>query len=142
LFAQHYGGAKKSPILYPPMPHAIFSYPQIAGVGVTEDALLAQGKQPGKDYLVAWQEYKHSAMGMAMRPEVGGVKLIADLKTRQLLGAHIIGEKSSDIIHMLIAYMTMKATVDQLLEMIYIHPALSEVIRNAARKLQAKLESK
>ena len=72
---------------------------------------------------------------MAMIPEVGMVKLIADKRTRKLIGAHIIGEKSSDMIHMLIAYMTMGATVDQLLEMIYIHPALSEVIRNAARKL-------
>jgi dihydrolipoamide dehydrogenase len=139
LLSQHYEGDSKKRIEYPPMPHAIFSYPQVAGVGVTEDELLAQGKIAGKDYVVAWNEYKHSAMGMAMRPEVGGVKLIADAKTRKLIGAHIVGEKSSDIIHMLIAYMTMKATADQLLEMIYIHPALSEVIRNAARKLVKQL---
>ena len=135
LYAQHYGGAEKAPIAYPPMPHAIFSYPQVAGVGVTEDELIAQGLKSGVDYHVTWNDYKHSAMGMAMRPDVGGVKLIADIKTRRLIGAHIIGEKSSDLIHMLIAYMTMKATIDQLLEMIYIHPALSEVIRNAARKM-------
>lgn len=140
LLAQHYQNADKQPIIYPPMPHAIFSYPQVAGVGVTEDELLAQGKKAGTDYVVSWNEYKHSAMGMAMRPEVGGVKLIADLRTRKLIGAHIIGEKSSDMIHMLIAYMTMNATADQLLEMIYIHPALSEVIRNAARKLVAQLD--
>jgi len=141
LYAQHYGGADKAPIAYPPMPHAIFTYPQIAGVGVTEDLLLAEGKIEGQDYLVAWQDYKATAMGMAMRPEVGGVKLIADVKTRKLIGAHMIGEKSSDMIHMLIAYMTMKATADQLLEMIYIHPALSEVIRNAARKLVKALDA-
>ncbi len=140
LLAQHYQNADKQPIVYPPMPHAIFSYPQVAGVGVTEDELPAQGKKAGQDYVVSWNEYKHSAMGMAMRPEVGGVKLIADLKTRKLIGAHIIGEKSSDMIHMLIAYMTMNAMADQLLEMIYIHPALSEVIRNAARKLLAQLD--
>jgi dihydrolipoamide dehydrogenase len=141
LYAQHYGGGAKAAITYPPMPHAIFSYPQIAGVGLTEDELLAEGKTPGKDYLVAWQEYKHSGMGMAMRPEVGGVKLLVDKSSRQLIGAHIIGEKASDIIHMLIAYMTMKATADQLLDMIYIHPALSEVIRNAARKIVLQLDS-
>lgn len=141
LFAQYYQDAPLSPIEYPPMPHAIFSYPQIAGVGVTEDVLLAAGKLPEHDYIAVWQEYKNSAMGMAMRPDVGGVKLIADKKTRQLIGAHIVGEKSSDIIHMLIAYMTLKATADQLLEMIYIHPALSEVIRNAARKLVLELNN-
>ncbi len=135
LFAQHYCHIGEGPIKYPPMPHAIFSYPQIAGVGVTEDALLAEGKVEGTDYVVGINHYKNSAMGMAMRPEVGMVKLIADKRSRKLIGAHIIGEKSSDIIHMLIAYMTMEAMVDQLLEMIYIHPALSENIRNAARKL-------
>lgn len=139
LLGQHYCGLTEAPIEYPPMPHAIFSYPQVAGVGVTEDELLAQGKKEGVDYVVAVQNYKNSAMGMAMRPEVGMVKLLADAQTRKLIGAHIVGEKSSDMIHMLIAYMTMKATADQLLEMIYIHPALSEVIRNAARKLVVSL---
>lgn len=134
LLAQHYQNVPLAPITYPPMPHAIFSYPQVAGVGVTEDALIKAGKVAGTDYVVVLQNYKNSAMGMAMRPEVGLVKLIADKQTRKLIGAHIVGEKASDIIHLLIAYMTMNATADQLLDMIYIHPALSEVIRNAARK--------
>jgi dihydrolipoamide dehydrogenase len=71
---------------------------------------------------------------------VGLVKLIADKTTGCLIGAHIVGDKASDLIHMLIASMTMKATVQDLLNMIYIHPALSEVIRNAARKLAKQLE--
>jgi len=139
LFGQHYLSLGPTPIKYPPVPHAIFSYPQIAGVGLTEDELIAAGKVAGTDYVVAINEYKKSAMGMAMRPKVGFVKLIADKQTRKLLGAHIIGEKSSDIIHMLIACLTMGAKADHLLEMIYIHPALSEVIRNAARKLVVEL---
>ncbi len=139
LFDQHFGVTPESSIKYPPIPHAIFSYPQIAGVGVTEDQLMREGKAINKDYVVAIQKYKNSAMGMAMLPEVGMVKLIAEKKTKRLIGAHIIGEKASDIIHMLIAYMTMEATADDLLKMIYIHPALSEVIRNAARKLNIEL---
>lgn len=139
LLGQHYLSQPKSAIKYPPVPHAIFSYPQVAGVGVTEDELIKAGKVAGTDYVTATNEYKKSAMGMAMRPRVGFVKLIADKSSRKLIGAHIIGDKSSDIIHMLIAYMTMEATVDDLLEMIYIHPALSEVIRNAARKLVVEL---
>jgi len=142
LYAQHYSDTPKAPIVYPPMPHAIFSYPQIAGVGATEDELIKTGKVSGSDYITVWQAYKHSAMGMAMRPEVGGVKLIINKADRKLIGAHIIGEKASDIIHMLIAYMTMNATIDQLLDMIYIHPALSEVIRNAARKAVLTLGEK
>ena len=141
LFGQHYGEKEKAPIDYSPVPHAIFTYPQVAGVGTTEDALIAQGLESGRDYSVGINHYRNSAMGDAMRAEVGFVKLIADKKSRKLLGAHIIGEKASDIVHMLIAYITMGATADQLLEMIYIHPALSENIRNAARKLVIELDA-
>lgn len=71
-----------------------------------------------------------------MKAEVGFVKLIADTKTRKIIGAHILGEKASDIIHMMIVIISAGETVDFMLDkMIFIHPALSEVIRNAARKL-------
>ena len=79
-------------------------------------------------------------MGSAMKAEVGMVKLIADKKTGILIGAHIIGEKASDIIHMLIVYVSEGLPVVNMIDnMIFIHPALSEVIRNAARKLVKKL---
>ncbi len=139
LFGQRFGGQSKSPIAYPPMPHAVFSTPQIAGVGITEDELQLMGKTEGDDYVVAMHEYASSAMGMAMLPEVGMVKLIFDVQSKQLIGAHILGEKASDLIHMLILAISMQATVDDLHKMIYIHPALAEVIRNAVRKAQQAL---
>lgn len=130
----------KSPIKYPPMPHAIFSYPQIAWVWVTQDELIKQWKQEGLDYEIAIHHYKNSAMGSAMKAEVWFVKLIADKNTRKVIWAHIIGEKSSDIIHMMIVIISANMTVDFMLgDMIFIHPALSEVIRNAARSLAKKL---
>lgn len=140
LLAQHYMWSEKSPIDYPPVPHAIFSYPQIAGVGVIEDELIQEWKKEWKDYEVAFHNYKNSAMWSAMKAEVWFVKLIAEKKTWKLIGAHILWEKSSDIIHMLIALISAWETVDFMIQkMIFIHPALSEVIRNAARKLQEKL---
>jgi dihydrolipoamide dehydrogenase len=142
LYRAQYIADTPEPIEYLPMPHAIFSTPQIAGVGVTEDALEKAGQTRGEEYAVGTNQYADSAMGMAMLPEVGMVKLIADTKTRKLIGAHIIGEKASDLIHMLIVSMTMGATADDLIKMIYIHPALSENIRNAARKLVKELNKK
>jgi len=127
-------------IKYPPVPHAIFSYPQIWGVGVTQDELIRLGKQEWVDYEIAMHNYKNSAMGSAMKAEVWFVKLIADKNSRQIIGAHILGEKSSDIIHMMIVIVSAEKTVDFMLDdMIFIHPALSEVIRNAARALAKKL---
>ena len=124
------------PISYPPVPHAVFTLPQIAGVGKTEDEL----EQEGGEYVVGLNAYKDSAMGMARLSDHGFVKILVDKKSRRLLGAHIIGDEASDMIHVLIAFMTANATVDDLLSMIYIHPALPEIVRNAARKAKAALD--
>lgn len=131
----HFMSGDKKPIVYPPMPHAIFTNPQIAGVGETEQALKASGKA----YVVGLNWYKNSAMGMALLPETGFVKLLFDRQSLRLLGAHIIGENAATMCHMLIAYMVMGATLNDMLATIYIHPALPEIVRNAARKAAAQL---
>ena len=136
LFDRIFGGRPRMPIAYPPVPHAIFTYPQIAGVGKTEDEL----KKEGMDYFVGLNPYKSSAMGMALLSEYGFCKLLFHRKTRKLLGGHIIGDEASDMIHMVIAYMNMNATLDDMLRTIYIHPALPEIVRNAARKAKTALD--
>ncbi|PJC36851.1 dihydrolipoamide dehydrogenase [Candidatus Peregrinibacteria bacterium CG_4_9_14_0_2_um_filter_53_11] len=128
------------PINYSPMPHAVFSSPQVAGVGKTEDELKAEGKVAGVDYIVGLSNYKNSAMGDALRSDHGFCKVLFERSTRKLIGAHIVGAEASNMIHMLVAFMTMNATLDDLLRMIYIHPALPEIVRNAARKAQAAFE--
>ncbi len=133
LFRTLYGDANDEPIVYPPMPHAVFSYPQVGSVGKTEDELIKEGA----DYVVGLNHYKNSAMGMALRSEHGFVKLLFDRESKKLIGAHVIGDEASNMVHMLIAFMSMNATIDDLLNMIYIHPALPEIVRNAARKAKA-----
>lgn len=135
LFGQLFGEGIKTPIIYPPMPHAVFSHPEIAGIGKTEQEL----EHDGANYLAVTHEYKDSAQGMARLPEVGMVKLLFDRETKKLLGAHIIGDEAATMLHQLVLGMSMEATCDDLLRMIYIHPALPEVIRNAARKAKQLL---
>lgn len=120
---------KKAPINYPPMPHAIFSNPQVAGIGKTEEEL----KQSKTKYFIGKCNYRNSAMGSALLSEYGFCKLIFEQKTQKLIGAHIIGPQSSVMIHQLIAHMHHKAKLEDLLKLIYIHPALPEIVRNAAR---------
>lgn len=134
LLDQLFHKKKATPIKYPPMPHAIFSNPQVAGVGFTEDEL----KEKKRDYVVGLNYYKDSAMGMALLENEGFVKLLFDKRTKKLIGTHIIGPEASNMIHMLIVYMTLGAKVDDLLNIIYIHPALPEIVRNAARKAKAQ----
>lgn len=130
LFNHLFGGGREEDIIYKPVPHAIFTYPQIASVGKTEEEL----QKEGCEYLKGICLYENSAMGMALQSEEGFVKLLFDKSSKRLLGAHILGEEASDMIHILIAFMNMNARLEDMTEMIYIHPALPEVIRNAARQ--------
>lgn len=136
LFDYMFGGKVKSPINYPPMPHAVFTHPQVAGVGATEEELKAKNI----DYVVGFNPYISSAMGMALMSDYGFCKILIDRKSRRILGGHIIGPQASDMIHMIIAYMNMNATLDDMLRTIYIHPALPEIVRNAARKAKTALD--
>jgi dihydrolipoamide dehydrogenase len=138
LFRTLIESPNREPIDYPPMPHAIFSYPQVGGVGRTEEELIAQGRA----YIVGRNRYEKSAMGMALKSEYGLVKLLFDTQTKKLLGAHIVGEEASDMIHMCIAYMNMGGTLDDMLRTIYIHPALPENVRNAARDAKKQFDSR
>jgi dihydrolipoamide dehydrogenase len=126
-----------NPIQYPPVPHAIFTNPQIAGVGKTEEQL----KVEGVDYVVGINSYASSAMGMALLSDHGFCKILIERKSKKILGAHIIGYQASNMIHMIIALMTKQGTLDDLLNMIYIHPALPEIVRNAARKAREALDA-
>ena len=114
------------------VPHAVFSHPQVASVGLTErDARAA-----GLSISVANKPFGHTAYGWAMEDTASFAKLIAHAETRELLGAHIIGPQASTLIQQLIQGMTFGQTVDQMArEQFYIHPALTEVIENALLEL-------
>ena len=129
LFRQLFKDSVKRPITYKAIPHAVFSSPEIASVGKTERE-LKEAKIP---YIIGKNTYSASARGMALLPEVGFVKLLFEKHTLKLLGAHIIGEEASTMIHMLIIAIQMDDNLDHLLDMVYIHPALPEIVRNAAR---------
>ncbi|MBB64829.1 MAG: dihydrolipoamide dehydrogenase [Waddliaceae bacterium] len=137
LFRGHFSDPNDLPLEYRAIPHAVFSNPQLAGVGKTEEEL----KKEGIEYIVGINRYRDSAMGMALRQDQGLVKLLFEKHSQKLIGAHIIGEEASNMIHMCIAYMHMGATLKDMLDTIYIHPALPETIRNAARKAAANLSS-
>ncbi|MFT5170092.1 MAG: mycothione reductase, partial [Candidatus Omnitrophota bacterium] len=135
LFDEVFGRSLGLPIKYPPVPFAVFTNPQVAGVGKTEDELIDEGV----DYVVGLNPYAKSAMGMAILADHGFCKILIERKTQKILGAHIVGPEASNMIHMIIAFMCKNGTLDDLLNMIYIHPALPEIVRNAARKAKVAL---
>ncbi|MTD55266.1 mycothione reductase [Amycolatopsis sp. RM579] len=116
-----------------PIPHAVFAGPQIASVGLTEQELRRAGTRA---YVTATHHYGDVAYGWAMEDTENFCKLIADAETRVLLGAHIIGPNASMLIQQLIQGMKFGQTVDEMARgMLYIHPALSELVENALLKL-------
>lgn len=110
----------------------------MARVGKTEEQLV----QEGIDYIAAKNPYSASATGMARLSDSGFVKILVDKKSRKVLGAHAIGDEASNVIHLFILLMTIGGNLDDLLRMIYIHPALPEIVRNTARKAGELLQIK
>ena len=120
-----------------PIPHAVFTNPQIASVGYTQQDL----DEMNIPYVTATEEYSDVAYGWAMEETTGFCKIIADPISTLLLGAHIIGPQSSTLIHQLIQGMKFKRTVSELSHgFLYIHPALNEVVENALIKVAEKCE--
>ncbi|KAI9207996.1 mercuric reductase [Polychytrium aggregatum] len=118
---------------YPPVPHAVFTHPQVGGVGLTTEKAIE--RFGGADKIVVGRcDYEDVAMGQALLAEEGTfLKLIFEKASRKLVGAHGVGHEISTMIHMCIAYCKMGATLEDMLDTIYIHPALPEIVRNAAR---------
>lgn len=124
-----------APICYGPVPHAVFTHPEIAGVGATEQAL----RESGTAYVKGVATYADSTPGMARRSEHGLVKVLFEAGTHRLLGAHIVGDEAATMIHLFIAMMKQQGTLEDLLDTIFIHPALPEVARDAVRDARDRL---
>lgn len=124
---------KKIPVDYTAMPHAIFSSPQVAGVGFTEQQLKEQDKN---DYVKSVYPYIQTAMGEAIEDRNGFVKFLVNRKDKKILGCHIIGTDASTLIHeVLVAMKGGDGTINSIKKTIHIHPALSEVIARAAETI-------
>jgi len=110
------------------VPHAVFSHPQVASVGKTQQELATSGV----DYVSVVQDYSSVAYGWAMNDQDHLVKVLAERSSGRLLGAHIIGPQASSLIQPLIQAMSFGQTALEVARGQYwIHPALPEVVENA-----------
>ncbi|MQA01735.1 MAG: mycothione reductase [Streptosporangiales bacterium] len=108
------------------VPHAVFSSPQVAAVGLTEQ------QAEGVRYVSSTQDYAGIAYGWAMEDTTGFAKLLADPATGQLLGAHIIGPQASTLIQPLIQAMSFGlSATDMARGQYWIHPSMPELVENA-----------
>ncbi|MBB5955586.1 mycothione reductase [Saccharothrix tamanrassetensis] len=114
------------------VPAAVFSAPQVASVGLTEEQAVEQGVR----YVAASQAYASIAYGWAMEDTTGFAKVLADPSTGRILGAHIIGPQASSVIQPIIQAMSFGLDAKTMAKGQYwIHPAMPEVIENALLNL-------
>jgi dihydrolipoamide dehydrogenase len=124
----------KVPMDFSAAPHAVFTHPQVASVGLKE----AEAKQQGHKILVGKAFYRNTAMGGAMGEPEGFVKVIVEQETEKILGGHIIGAEASILIQEIVnAMVTENRSFVPIVRAMYIHPALAEVVQNAFGNLTA-----
>ncbi len=125
---------KKSRMNYLTVPHAVFSWPEIASVGMTEEqAVKIMGRQ---DLLVGRAMYSDVARGDAMMETEAFAKAIVHRKTGKILGYHIIGPQASVLIQEVVNAMAADGNLWSVAKGIHIHPALSEVVLKPFGKLK------
>ena len=109
------------------MPSAIFTYPEAASVGLSED----QCKSQGIAYVCKKGYFRANGKALAMNETDGLLKLIA-AEDGRILGCHAYGAHSADMIQEISSLMCRNTTVQQLAEMVHIHPTLGEILSDTA----------
>ena len=109
------------------MPAAIFTEPEAACVGPTEDQL----KEQGIPYVCKKSFWRANGKALAMNKTEGMLKLFVR-PDGQIIGCHAYGAHSSDMIQEVSVLMCKGTTIDELADMVHIHPTLSEILKNAA----------
>lgn len=118
---------------YSAAPHAVFSHPQIASVGLREE----EARKKGNKILVGTALYRDTAKGAAMAEQNGLVKVIVEHDSGVILGAHVIGPYAPEIIQEIIDAMAVgDKTFIPIVRGMHIHPATPEVVQNAFGNLR------
>ncbi|MFP4116846.1 MAG: dihydrolipoyl dehydrogenase [Candidatus Aenigmatarchaeota archaeon] len=117
---------------YTAIPHAIFSSPEVSGIGKTEEEL----EKEGKEYLKGTFNYEDTGFGSALKSK-GFAKALVSPKSGEILGCHIIGPRASMLIHEVSVSMRKgSGKADDIIKSIHVHPALNEVVQRAFESLE------
>jgi dihydrolipoamide dehydrogenase len=125
---------QRIPVDYHAVPHAVFTDPEIASVGMKEKEAIERYGQ--ERVLVGFERYQDTAKGEAMAVKKYFVKVLVERDSLRILGAHIVGPQASILIQEIINLMyTPEQSARPLLDAMHIHPALSEVVQRAFQSL-------
>jgi NAD(P) transhydrogenase len=114
--------------LAPFVPFAVYAIPEISSIGLTED----ECKEKNIPYLIGRAYYEENARGQIIGDLCGMIKLVFSPVDKKLLGAHIIGEQASELIHIASHVMLGNGVIDAFIEAVYNYPTLSDSFQYAA----------
>jgi dihydrolipoamide dehydrogenase len=127
--AEHIAGHETRPIEdYVWMPRCIYCQPQVASLGLTE----AQARERGYEVKVGKFNFIANGKALGLGEREGFVKIIADAKYGEILGAHLIGPEVTELLPELVLARTWELTVEEIARTVHSHPTLSEVLMEAA----------
>lgn len=114
--------------LSPTLPYAIYTIPEIATIGLTED----QARQKGIDAAAGRAPFRNNARGQIIGDTEGLIKIVFDRSSLKILGVHIIGEDASDLLHIGMMAMHFDATINAFIDCVFNFPTLGEGYKYAA----------
>lgn len=113
------------------MPAAVFTHPEVASVGLTEDLC----KAAGIPFVCKKAYYRSNGKALSMEETDGIVKLVAN-ENGKIIGCHILGVHAADMVQEIAALMNRDTTIGQLRDIVHIHPTLGELVQEAAMMMK------
>lgn len=133
-FVAEYIAGQKPHINYNLIPGVVYTWPEVAAVGYTEEQL----KEQGKKYKVGSFPFKASGRARASMDTDGFVKVLADEATDEILGVHMIGPRTADMIAEAVVAMEYRASAEDVSRMSHAHPTFTESMKEACLDATAK----
>jgi dihydrolipoamide dehydrogenase len=126
---------KHGHVNYDAVANIVYTWPEIASVGATEEELKAQGVE----YKTGKFPFLANGRAKAMGETDGFVKILADARTDRMLGAHIIGPRASDLIAQLATAIEFQASAEDIARTVHAHPTLPEAVKEAALGVDGRM---
>jgi dihydrolipoamide dehydrogenase len=133
-FVAEYMAGQKPHINYNLIPGVVYTWPEVASVGYTEEQLKADGKK----YKVGGFPFKASGRARASMDTDGIIKVLADADTDEILGVHMIGPRVADLIAEAVVAMEFRASAEDISRISHAHPTFTESFREACLDATAK----
>jgi dihydrolipoamide dehydrogenase len=128
ICAENIAGAETITLDYEMLPRAVYSYPQVASFGITEE----QAKERGYSVKVGRFPFQANGKALGLGDSMGWVKLVTDEKYGEILGAHMVGPEVTELLPELTIAQMMEMTPAEISRNVHPHPALCEVLMEAA----------